>query len=175
MTGTMNVDGNFTLTAGGTIQESATGLGVINFNGNTTHIYSRTGGSILNTINFNVLSSSILNVGTSIIDGSDGTFTLNSGAGIITAHAQGLSTTAGIGSIQVTGARTFNPGADYTYDGSVAQMTGTGLTGANNLTINNTSTGVTLTTDVWCRWYIDSYRWDTNNFCRESFVSYKCK
>ena len=141
MTGTLNVKGNFTLTAGGTIQETATGVGVINFNGNGIQNYTRTGGTISNTINFNVLSPSILDVGISLIDGSNGSFTLNSGAGIITAHPQGLSISPGTGSIQVTGTRTFNAGADYTYNGSVAQMTGNGLTGANNLTINNKHRG----------------------------------
>ena len=114
MTGTLNVGGNFTIGGSGIIQETASGLGVINFNGSGIQTYSKTGGTILNSINFGVNSGSILNVGTSIIDGSDGTFTLNSNAGIITAHSQGLSTIAGTGSIQVTGVKSFNAGADYT-------------------------------------------------------------
>ena len=147
--GTLNVDGNFTLTGGDiNTQASASGLGLINFNGSTTQTYLKTGGTFSNTINFNVSNGSILDVGTSLIDGSDGTFNLNSGAGIITAHAQGLSTSPGVtGSIQVTGTKTFNIGADYTYNGSAAQVTGNGLTGANNLTINNNA-GVTLSSAV---------------------------
>jgi len=148
--GTLNVGGNFTLAGGSSIiiDNVSTGLGVVNFNNNTTHVYSKTGGTISNKINFAVLSGSILDVGISVIDGSTGTFNLNSGAGIITANAQGLSTNAGTGSIQVTGTKTFSTGADYIYNGAVAQLTGNGLTGAHNLSINNTSTGVTLSNPV---------------------------
>jgi hypothetical protein len=145
--GTLNAGGNFTIGSSGMIQETATGSGVINFNGSGIQTYSRTGGTILNTINFAVISGSILNVGTSVIDGSDGTFTLNSNAGIITAHPQGLSTIAGTGSIQVTGAKSFNTGADYTYNGTPAQVSGNALTTARNLTVNN-SNGLTLSNAV---------------------------
>ncbi|MCJ7446672.1 MAG: DUF2341 domain-containing protein, partial [Bacteroidales bacterium] len=146
-TGTLNVGGNFTY-SGGTITETNSGYGAINFNGNTTQIYSKTGGTISNIVNFAVISGSVLDVGTSLIDGSNGTFTLNSGAGIITAHSQGLSNIAGTGSIRVTGTKTFSSGADYTYDGSVAQVTGNALPNTvHNLTVNN-STGVSLTNSV---------------------------
>ena len=146
--GTLNVGGNFALAGTGIIQKSSGGSGVINFNGSTIQTYSRTGGTISNnTINFNVLGGSILDVGTSLIDGSTGTFTLNAGAGIITSNAQGISTSGGTGSIRVTGTRTYNAGADYTYNGSVAQVTGSGLVTAHNLTINNSS-NVTLSNGV---------------------------
>lgn len=134
----INVTGNWIQT-GGTLTETSSSTGNINFNGGATQTYSKSGGTISNTINFSVVVGSTLDVGTSLIDGSTGTFTLNSGAGIITAHAQGLSTTAGTGSIQVTGTKTYNTGANYTYNGSTAQVTGNGLTGAANLTINNSS------------------------------------
>ena len=146
--GVLNVKGNFNF-SGGTINTTNSGWpGNINFDGISTQIYTKAGGAtISNTINFSVLNGSTLDVGTNLINGSDGVFTLNSGAGIITAHPQGLSKTGGTGSIRVTGTRTFDVGADYTYNGSGAQTTGTGLTGANNLTINNTSTGVAFTTN----------------------------
>ena len=148
--GTLNVRGNFTLAGSGSIiiDNISTGLGVVNFNGSTAQTYSNSGGTILNAINFAVLSGSILDVGTSVINGSTGTFTLNSGAGIITANIQGLSTTPGTGSIQVTGTKSFNTGADYTYNGSGAQVTGNALPSTvHNLTINNLS-GVSLTNGV---------------------------
>ncbi|MFT3681544.1 MAG: G8 domain-containing protein [Ferruginibacter sp.] len=47
------------------------------------------------------------------------------------------------GSVRTTIARTFPTDANYEYCGSVAQVTGTGLTGARNLVINNAA-GVTL-------------------------------
>ena len=147
--GILNVGGNFNFSAGSITAQQSGWPGNINFTGSSTHIYTKTvGATISNTINFSVLNGSTLDVGMSLINGSDGTFTLNSGAGIITAHPQGLSKTGGSGSIRVAGTRTFDPGADYTYNGSVAQIAGTGLTGANNLTINNTSTGVTLSNNV---------------------------
>ena len=132
-TGTLNVKGNLALT--GTLTESANGSGAINFNGTTTQTYSKTGGTISNIINFAVIGGATLNVGTSVING-DGTFTLNSGASIITAHTQGLSKTVATGSIQVTGIRAYNTGANYTYNGAGDQAIGNGLTGANNLTIS---------------------------------------
>ena len=147
--GTIEDHGNFSMNSGAilTVTSTTGGYGNVNFNGTRTQIFSKTGGTISNTINFNVTNTSILDVNTSVIDGSNGTFTLNSGAGIITAHAQGLSTIAATGSIQVTGIKTYSTGANYTYDGTVAQATGNGLTGANNLTISNPA-GVTLSGDA---------------------------
>ena len=139
--GSLNLNGDLTIT-GGTLTEEGSASGIVNFNRSGTQTYLRTGGTISQIINFVVSSGSVLDVGTSIISGS-GTFNLNSGAGIITAHPQGLSTTAGTGSIQVTGTRTYSSGADYTYNGSALQVSGNGLTGSRNLTINNNA-GVNL-------------------------------
>ncbi|MBL0736420.1 T9SS sorting signal type C domain-containing protein [Flavobacterium sp. GN10] len=77
--------------------------------------------------------------------GSSGTakFILNSGATLITANATGVD-----GSVPNTATmlRTFDSGANYTFNGTVAQTTSAGLPGTvNNLTISNTnSAGVTL-------------------------------
>lgn len=144
-TSTVNIGGDFTM-SGGTFTETNTGTSDFNFIGSSTQVFSKTGGSIANTINFAVNSGTTLDMGTSILTGS-GTFNLAGGAGIITAHAQGLSTTAGTGSIQVTGTKAYNTGANYTYNGTVDQVTGNGLTGANNLTINNTAVA-TLSANV---------------------------
>ncbi|MCX6305181.1 MAG: hypothetical protein NT040_09440 [Bacteroidetes bacterium] len=65
-------------------------------------------------------------------------FVLNSGASLITANPDGLSLTGNTGSVQFNGPRTYNAGANYTYNGTSSQTTGAGLTGANNLTIANT-------------------------------------
>jgi hypothetical protein len=116
-----------------------------NFIKTGTQTYTKTGGTISNAINFIVSSGSILDMGTSVLDGSTGNFTLSSGAGIITKHVQGFSTTAATGCIQVTGTKTYDSGADYTYNGTAAQVTGNGLPAtADNLTISN-SLGVSLT------------------------------
>jgi hypothetical protein len=138
--------GNMTMSSG-SLTESGAGNGNIIFAGTSVQTYTKTAGTISNTINFNVNSGATLDMGTSVINGSSGTFNLNSGASIITAHAQGLSTTAATGSVQVTGVKTYSAGANYTYNGTVGQVTGNGLPTAltGNLTINNSnSAGVTL-------------------------------
>ncbi|MET3886003.1 HYR domain-containing protein [Niastella sp. OAS944] len=94
-----------------------------------------------------VAANATLDCGTRIVTSVGGTFNLNAGGSIITAHAQGLSTTASTGSIQVTGTKTFNAAANYTYNATGAQVTGNALTTANNLTINNPA-GVTLTANT---------------------------
>ena len=74
-----------------------------------------------------------------------GTFAISSGATLGVTSANGI-TTAGtaLGNIQ-TLLRSYNEGANYIYNGTSAQVTGTGLTQniPANLTINNSS-GVTL-------------------------------
>ncbi len=71
-------------------------------------------------------------------------FTLNSGGELITANIAGITTSGGTGSVQVTSTRTFSNAANYTYNGSTAQVTGSGLPATvNHLTFSNT-TGVTL-------------------------------
>jgi len=134
---TLNIGGNFIQT-GGSITESGSGTQTINFNGTTIQTYSKSGGTISSAINFAILPNATVDFGTSILNGSTGTFNLNSGGNIITAHNQGLSTTVNTGSIQVTGTKTYNTGANYTYNGTANQITGNGITGANKLTINNT-------------------------------------
>lgn len=90
-----------------------------------------------------------LDLGTgTIVDGTGGAnplFTLNSGATLLTANGSGVASSGASGSIQTTGTRTYSPNANYTYNGTGAQTTGTGLptnlTGV--LTINSGNT-VTL-------------------------------
>jgi len=73
-----------------------------------------------------------------------GTFSLASGATISVGAADGLNSTTG--PIRCT-TRTFDTAANYTYNGTSAQVTGAELPATvNNLTINNAS-GVTLGTN----------------------------
>jgi hypothetical protein len=75
---------------------------------------------------------------------SGGTLGIGDPYGIL----MGTGTGATSGSIQVTGSRTYNTGANYIYNGSVAQVTGNGLPATvNNLTINNAA-GVALSSSV---------------------------
>ncbi len=145
-TASFNIDGNFDF-SGGIIRDSGTGPCEINFTGTGVQTYIKTGGSFQNDIDFDVAAGSILDMGTYVIDGGSGDFTLNLGAGIITAHLQGLSNTPGIGSVQLGGTKTFSSAADYTYNGSSAQVTGNAINTTNDLTLNNAS-GISLTNGI---------------------------
>ncbi len=72
-----------------------------------------------------------------------GNVSVGNGANLTIASAAGLTTTGNTGAFQNSGTRTFNTGANYTFNGTSAQVTGDGFTGANNLTIDNAS-GVTV-------------------------------
>ena len=140
---TLFVGGNMTVNSGSVTETRE--YGFIIFNGTGNQLFTKTGGTISNDIRFIVNSGSVLDLGTSIIDGSSGTFTLNDGSGLITAHPQGIAASGNTGSIQVSGTRTFSSSADYTYNGTAPQVTGTGLpSSVRNLTVSNTS-GVSLT------------------------------
>ena len=66
---------------------------------------------------------------------------------VVTANTDGLSTSGASGSIQVSGTRTYSTGANFTYNGTAVQVTGSGLTSANNLIISNNA-GVALTSST---------------------------
>ena len=142
--GTVNLYGNY-LRTGGLHTESATstGHGEFNFTKTGTQTFKHTGGSITNTVNFTVASGSVTDLATYMITG-DGTFTLQSGGGLIMASVNGITSSGASGNVQVTGTRSFSTGGDYTYNATAAQVTGNGLPAViHNLTIDNAS-GVTL-------------------------------
>lgn len=117
------------------------------FAGTGNQTFLRTSGDIYNYIDITVNSGSILDAGTSVIV-SAGKFNLSSGAGLITANADGIAKTGNTGTVQTTGTRSFSTEANYTYNGTAAQTTGNGLpSSVNELTIDNES-GVTLTSSV---------------------------
>jgi len=142
---TMNVAGNFSHT-GGTITESGSGRGSIVFNKTGSQIYT-SGGTVSNIINFTANSGSILQMGTgaspSTITGG-GTFILSSGATLGVTSPDGIVSAVGTiaGNIQTTTGRTFTSGANYIYNGSGTQVTGTGLSQNTpaNITFNNPTT-----------------------------------
>ena len=143
----LNLGGNFNQ-SGGTINETTTTGGqtaTINFNKAGIQTFTKTGGTISSAapagtynIIFNVNSGSTLDMGTSVLDGARAKFTLSAGGGIITAHAEGISTSNNTGCVQVTGTITYNNGSNIEYNGAVAQVTGNGLpVTVNNLTFSN--------------------------------------
>ena len=144
----LNVGGNFNM-SGGFVTDSSTTTARINFTKSGTQSFTKTSGyfwSTTNGIKFSVNSGSTLQM-VSNLTNSNGTntgFTLSSGAGLIIQDAAGITTSSASGSIQVTGTRTYNTGANYIYAGSALQSTGNGLPSTvNDLKINN-SNGVTL-------------------------------
>ncbi len=146
--GVLNVAGNFSLSAGTITETSGNGgVGNVYFNKSGTQLYTKTGGAISNSVNFTVDSASILSMGANILTGG-GNFTLLRGGGLMMGDANGITSTGASGNVQVTGTRSFSTGADYTYNGSSAQNTGSGLPATvHNLTLNNSS-GLALTKTV---------------------------
>lgn len=109
-------------------------------------------------VDISVESGTTLNTGTYTIGNTTGystffaTFNLKSGGTLKTANTDGITTTVSgaVGSIQVTGTRTYNAAGNYRYSGTAAQNTGNGLPATINgsFIIDNSSTlsgtGVTL-------------------------------
>jgi hypothetical protein len=140
------VGGDFVMN-GGSLTENGN-YGEVIFNGSAVQTFTKTGGSITNEIRFTVNNGSSLDMGTSELIGSTGSFTLNSGATFITAHPGGISSSGLSGSIQVSGTRSFSSGASYVYNGSTVQITGSGMPSTvNDLTVNNPG-GITLSSSV---------------------------
>jgi len=126
------------------------GTGTLSLNSN--------GLTISNTANVNLTSDKTVNGGTLTVNGVFNTannvlsgttnFALNSNSSLSIGSANGITSSGATGNIQNSGARTFNTGANYIYNGSSAQSTGNGLPATvNNLTIDNSS-GVTLSQNV---------------------------
>ena len=138
---TLNINGNYSQT-GGTFTETATtgvnyGYGKVYFVKSGTQTFSRSAGTMSNTINFTVNAVSILDMSTYYPTGT-GSFSVLSGGALIMASLAGITATAASGNVQVTGTRSFSTSANYTYHGAGAQVTGDGLPATvNNLTIDN--------------------------------------
>ncbi len=91
--------------------------------------------------------SGTLKCGTHTVNGV-GDFILNNSGTLSIGSSAGISATGASGNILVSGTKTYNTGANYSYEGSTSQATGDGLPATvNGLTINNGS-GVTLNNPV---------------------------
>jgi len=84
--------------------------------------------------------------GSNIVSGA-GSFSLASASNIFIGSPEGITSSGTTGNIQ-TATRTFDSGANYTYNGTATQVTGNGLPSTvNNITIDNSS-GVALSASV---------------------------
>jgi hypothetical protein len=145
--------GNCSIASGKTfVVNSGTILNVNNNTSSTNNDLTVVGTLKVSGI-INVLSGSGLNMTNSVMtdaSAAGGIFNLNAGATLSSGHASGIWNTGSVGSIQVTGTRTFNNDANYTFNGTVAQITGNALPSVltGSLTVNNSlglaSGGVTL-------------------------------
>ncbi|WP_336516280.1 T9SS type A sorting domain-containing protein [Pollutibacter soli] len=163
-----NLYGDFMLN-GGTLTESGAGTsnGQIFFGGfiQNYHKGGTTPASAI--INYTVNEGSVLQFADNSTISGAGTFTnlINSTIGV--KHPQGISTTGATGQIQVTGTRTYAAGANYIYNGTANQVTGTGLTQNTIafLTIDNPGNTVTLSapTEVSADLVINAGNFNLNN------------
>ncbi|MGB4206048.1 MAG: hypothetical protein WBJ84_10585 [Bacteroidales bacterium] len=127
---TLNVKGDFIMTGGILSQNSSYNRATINFNGTAPQTYTKSGGIMYYGINFYIKSGASVDFGTSVLGNytyTNGSFTLESGATLKTAHNEGISTNGGQGCIQVQGTRYYHTHANYTFYRNGAQASGDGL------------------------------------------------
>src|SRR5262249_19628456 len=106
-------------------------------------------GLVNNAATLYVSNGGRLNTRAVSILGSSSAVTVDSGATFETQNTNGIAATGATGAVQTTN-RNFSSGAEYIYDGSLAQATGSGLPSIiNQMEINN-STTVTLTQSTTC-------------------------
>ncbi len=139
--------GTGTLVIDGAAVQTFTGSGSTTLGTLPAVKVNKTGGfltliSIIPTTNAWTISAGRVETGTSTLAGT-GSFALSSGATLGIGSTDGISASGATGNIQVSGIRSFSTGANYIYDGTSAQVTGSGFPASvNGLTINN-GAGVT--------------------------------
>jgi hypothetical protein len=130
--GTLQIYGG--VTNNGTFTNTSNQPFPLTFTGSGTHSISGSG-TYSGEVGYVVATGNTIDLGTSVFGGTNATFTVQTGATLITAHPNGIN-----GNLTMTGTISLNTGANYVFNGSAAQVTGTLLpTTVNNLTINNSS------------------------------------
>lgn len=141
LVGNINLSGTANLT-----QTSADSHGEICFAGTAVQTYVLNN-RVTNKIDYIINSGATVRCGALPLT-SSGIFSILSGGHMMMGSPSGITASSMAGNVQVTGTRTYSTGADYTYEGTSAQVTGNGLPATvHNLTINNSS-DVTLTQTV---------------------------
>ena len=149
---TVNLKGNMSLTSGASfytaIEESA--YTNFNFTGSGNQSFTNSGVILYHKTHFAIVSPAILDLGGNVLGHSlysTGNFTIESGAGLKTSHAGGITSTGtASGCIQLMGTRTYNSGSHYSFYAAGAQSTGTGLpsTISGSVAIGSTSNTTNL-------------------------------
>ncbi|HVO72665.1 MAG TPA: family 43 glycosylhydrolase [Ignavibacteriaceae bacterium] len=131
------IGGDFTM-ANATTENSNPSGGKFIFNGSQEHNLTLGSGNTLTALPIEVDSGSTLNFGTSELKGS-GIFILDAGAAFGSGHPDGIN-----GNLKNTGTKTLSIKAGYSFNGTVAQITGSMMPDeVQNLTMDN-SAGITL-------------------------------
>ncbi|MBE0637134.1 MAG: hypothetical protein IH598_01270 [Bacteroidales bacterium] len=147
---TLNLKGNVTMSNSAFLIYTTDGNnGNVVFNGTTQQNFVKSGGTILNKVNFTVANGAILNLADYILgdySSTTGNFTLASGATLITTHSEGITSSGNSGCIRSTGARGFDGNANYQFVRNGAQSTGNGLPSAisGSVTIGSNSNTTSL-------------------------------
>lgn len=159
---TVNLLGDLSLQGNAQILNNGAGAYTFNFNksGIATFLKATTATILTNNnnISFNINAGCTIDLGDDVINSNStaSSFIVNSGAGLITGHPDGLYTSGPNGCIR-TNTRTFNSNASYEFNGAVAQITGPGLpasvaklgiSNAAGVTITNLSTTITSSLSV---------------------------
>jgi xylan 1,4-beta-xylosidase len=138
-----NIEGNVSL-ANATTQNSNIGGAKFVFTGNgavqNLAFSSVTFGS--GGFPVEVDSGAVIDLGLNVLEGAGG-FNLKAGATLQTAHASGVD-----GSIACTGTKTYSEAANYSFNGTIAQVTGNSMPDAVNGLILANEAGVTLSKSV---------------------------
>lgn len=142
-TAIVNLKGNYSHTGGTLSMNGGGSYAQMIFCKSGRQTFTASGNTVSGSVDFIVNNGSTLSLGTNIVNGRN--FTLQSGGTLELGSTEGITSSGATGNIQVSGSRTFSTTGDYTYNGSSAQVTGSGLpSGVRNLTLNN-SAGLTLT------------------------------
>lgn len=142
-TANINLSGDYTH-SDGIITHAGNAATIVRFNfvKSGTQVFNSTNTSVLQNVDYVVSNGSTLSLGESICYGRN--FTLSSGGRVESGSADGITVTNPLGNIQSSGVRSFSTGADYTYNGTMAQVCGDGFPATvRHLRINN-SAGLTL-------------------------------
>lgn len=140
---TLNLSGNLINTASSIGTSGGNSVLNIIFKKAGTQYYTASNNTVSGVVNYTVNSASFLELGNSIVSGSN--FTVASGGAIGIGSKDGITVSGSLGNVQVTGLRSFDTGADFIYNGTLGQVTGSGLPSiVRNFKISN-SANVSLT------------------------------